>query len=425
MSLLTSRILLMAGVEPPSKWLCKINWLPSSDDGTSGACRDQSGNLYVTAFSVTTGAYSPSFSLNKLSPSGTLIWTRAYTFPGSGTTPSPPALINGSIYIASGFQPNYMRINPSDGSVIAARSCAIAGLAASTFCFCQIPGTTDVLVAGSIGSTALTFWYARIRADDTVVWTRRVTTASSGAPASIVIDSPTTAVIYTGSDGLNIIMRIDFDGNMLLGRRWSLGDSSSSTNVLLYDRLNNRFIITYSYRTGGSTFGVAGIASLNSSFNQIWARAYDAADNEHFLGGVVDSSGNIYTAINVNGATRTLVHKYTSNATPIWRWRYNRSSLSFIYDQPFILNANETRLHFGSGRALTTENALYWRVPTDSIPTPGTYGGVTVVADTAVLSAVNLPAMTAAPTPSTATLTLTPISIPVSTNVGIQFFPIP
>ncbi len=279
-------------------WVRHYDGQAGTSDRAYAIAVDDSGNAYITGFSVgTTG--STDYLTVKYSPSGDTLWTRPYNGPGNSYDYAYAIAVDTSrnVYVTgfstgSGTNHDYATIKyTSNGDLAWVRRYNGPGNFLDDAYDLAVANDGNVYVTGfSIGSGGSLDDYATIKYDlnGTEVWARRYNGPGSG-----------------GDEAFHIAL--DPSGNIYV-TGYSDADTGLSNINLDY--------LTIKYSSAGDT---------------LWTRRYNGTGNgnDQAYALAVDDSGNVYVSGYSDGNTSASVDqdyatvKYRADGTLAWVTRYN------------------------------------------------------------------------------------------------------
>ena len=253
---------------------------------------DNQGNVYVTGYTNDTTVNFTDISTIKYSSAGNVIWLRTYNGPGSyndegrkiKTDNSGNIIVAGSSW-GAGTETDYVILKYSSSGVLLWQA-RYNGPANSfdDLVDMKIHPSGDIIVTGKSQGTGTGTDYATLRlngANGSVIWESRYNNTESGNSP----DEANTLAVNSNGDVI------------VTGRSYSM---SGTWDI---------FTQSYSGATG----------------SQQWSKRYDgtASSWDDALGIAADANGNVfitgYTYLTGNQFSQTVVIKYNSSGSEIWR----------------------------------------------------------------------------------------------------------
>ena len=335
------------GEEPPIEEWVALYSVPSMPGTGYGLAIDNSGNVYVTGFSMGIG-YSNDYATIKYSPDGNRLWVANYNGPGNGSDVANALVIDnsGNVYVTggslgSGTNSDYATIKYSpDGNQLWVARYNGPG---------DINNSNDAAVALAVdnsGNVYVTGWsvsitgatdYATIKysADGNQLWVARYDGPGNGDDKvqSIAVDNSGNVYVtgYSYGSGTNndyATIKYSPDGNQLWVARYNgPGHPGNDTaKALAIDNSGNVYVTGYSHSDTGWVYATI---KYDPDGNQLWVARYDgpnAYSNDQACALAVDNSGNVYVTGYSNdsgtGADYATV-KYSPDGNQLWVSCYN------------------------------------------------------------------------------------------------------
>src|SRR4030066_935861 len=298
-------------------WVRHYNGPANAGDRAYAIAVDDSGNVYVTGFSV--GAGTTDYLTIKYSPTGDTLWTRRYDGPGNSydypyaiaVDTSRNVYVTG-LSIGSGTNHDYATLKyNSNGDLAWVRRYNGPGNYLDDAYDLAVDNNGNVYVTGfSVGLGSAVDDYATIKYNSIgdSLWTRRYNGPGSGGDEAFAIAVDNTGNVYvTGSRDAETGAAVNLDyliikysalGDTLWTRRYNgPGNGKDEAYVVAVDDSENIYVTGYSDRDPS--------AALNQDYATVkyaadgtleWVTRYDgpsdSGDVAYAL--AVDDSGNVY-----------------------------------------------------------------------------------------------------------------------------------
>lgn len=349
------------------EWVERYNGPDNIDDTGTSLAVDNSGNVYVTGFSVDSITRYDDYATIKYDASGVQQWAAIYKGPGNQFDEARAITVDasGNVYvtgasrgIGSGYDYATIKYNPEGDSVWVARYNGpgnIADVANSI----KVDGSGNVYVTGYSYGNGTERDYATIKYNSAGVqqWVSRYNGPLNFDDEAISISVDGTGNSYvtgysmsgvTGPDYLTI--KYNTSGDSVWVKRYSSpGYEYDMANSLTIDGSGNVYV-TGESSAGGGNFDYATI-KYNSNGDTIWVRRYDGPGNSYDQATSIltDLSGNVYvTGYSADSVTYYdyATIKYNSDGNQQWVARYNGTGNLSDYAYSIALD--------GSGNAYVT-----------------------------------------------------------------------
>jgi uncharacterized delta-60 repeat protein len=285
-------------------WAARYNGMAGSDDHARAIALDQSGNVYVTGYSVGTNL-SYNYATLKYDPDGNLLWVATYDGP----------------------------VGEDD------RARAIA-----------LDQSGNVYVTGdSVGTDVFTD-YATIKydTDGNKLWVARYNGPRSYDYASaIAVDTGGNVYVTGYSKGVSnyydyATVKYDTDGNELWVSRYDgPATRDDSARAIALDQSGNVYVTGESDGTGSEDYATIKCKGTNGKI--LWKKRYDgpAASSDHARAIALDQSGNVYvTGYSTGDSTDYATVIYTSGGAEVWVARYDGPGMGSDYAEAIAMDGN-------------------------------------------------------------------------------------
>jgi hypothetical protein len=326
-------------------WVRRYNGPGNGDDFAQDITADDSGNVYVTGSSLGSGT-NLDYATIKYNPNGDTAWVRRYDGPASGSDIAKAIALDdsGFVYVtgysdSTGSFQDYATIKyDSAGKEIWVGRYNGPGNSNDIAQAMFVDDSANVYVTGMSYSSGTNFDYATIKylPNGTVAagWPKMYnnTAASmSDQPRDIVVDDSGYVYVTGESEGIGtstdyLTIKYYSNGNVAWEERynnqWNTDDRSYS---IALDGAGNVFVAGVS---GGHNFTI----KYNSGGDTVWTSRYvsdtspesDTIDWNPSI--VTDSCNNLYLAGSINTSDTSwdyITIKYTSDGDTAWVKSYN------------------------------------------------------------------------------------------------------
>jgi hypothetical protein len=352
-------------------WAKRYHGSGNSYDGARALAIDNSGNVYVTGLSYGSSTHGD-YATIKYDPNGNQLWVKCYNGPGNNEDVAQALALDnsGNVYVTgysisggTGYDPNFLdyatikysglngnqlwvnRYNGPGNNLDAGRALAIDN------------NSGNVCVTGySIGS-GTGYDYATVKyrpTDGNQLWVKRYDGPPSGddRPYALAIDGSGNVYVTGRSRGSGTsgddyaTVKYSPDGNQLWVARYNgPGDNNDWARALIVDNSGNVYVSGVTgYSDGGSTKYDYATVKYAPDGNQLWVARYNALQSrytppETLAALAIDNSGNVYLAGNkYSGVTSWdydwVTIKYDPNGNQLWVTDYNgpANNTDEIYD---------------------------------------------------------------------------------------------
>ena len=272
-------------------WVARYNGPGNSSDAATAMAIDNSGNLYVTGYSIGSGTYYD-YATIKYSSFGDTLWVRRYNGPGNDLDQAFDLAVDDS---------------------------------------------GNVYVTGVSVGSATSYDYATIKYSSSgdTLWVRRYNgpgNLGDGASALAVDDSGNLYVTGWSYDSVTSLdyatIKYSSAGDTLWVRRYNgPGNDYDEATALAVDASGKVYVKGVSYGGGGTYYDYATI-KYSSSGDTLWVRRYNGPGNgfDYATALAVDDSGNLYVtgeSYGIGTLDDYATIKYSSAGDTLWVRRYN------------------------------------------------------------------------------------------------------
>ena len=285
-------------------WVRRYNGPGNVDDWANALAVDDSGNVYVTGWSIGTVYPDYDYATIKYAPNGDTLWVRRYNGPGN-------------------------------------RDDYASALA--------VDDSGNVYVTGwSIGTVFPNYDYATIKyspSGDTL-WVRRYNGPGGGNDIAYALAVDTSGNVYVtgGSDGDYTTIKYAPNGDTLWVRSYDgLQNEIDQPTALAVDDSGNVYVTGVSYDT--ITSGDYLTIKYSPSGDTLWTRRYSGTvdDEDIPYAMAIDDNGNCYVTgmVNFSGTTYDITTiKYASNGDTLWVRRYNGPANNWDIGRALAIDSN-------------------------------------------------------------------------------------
>jgi uncharacterized delta-60 repeat protein len=332
-------------------WVYRYNGPGNSSDIASAIVADDSGNVYVTGYSMGNGTYYD-YATIKYCPNGDTAWVRRY----NGSTYSVDEAVamalddSGNIYVTGSSDagwPSYADIATikyySNGDTAWVRR--YNGPASSTDAAAAIAvdSSGNVYVTGYSqgGGTFEDFVTIKYRPSGDTAWVRRYEGPYTDKATAITVDGSGNVYVTGGYGGDYATIKYDSSGDTVWVRSYS---SDEGARAIALDESGDIYV------TGGS-WGEYATVKYSPDGDTAWARTYKGTGSQEDIADAIaiDSSGNAYlTGYSFNSDTYYdfATIKYYPNGDTAWVKGYEGPGTT--YDQAYAIAVD------GSGNIYVT-----------------------------------------------------------------------
>jgi hypothetical protein len=323
-------------------WIRRYNGPGNDKDIASTIIVDYFGNVYISGFSYGSGTYDDYVTI-KYYPNGDSAWIRRYNGSANLTDVAEATAIDdsGNVYvtgysIGSGYFAEYVTIKyDSSGNELWVKSYKGLGITnwakAITF-----DDSSNIYVTGYSHGGGTGYDYATIKYYPTgdTAWVRRYNGSGSDNDKAydIVVDDSSNIYVTGWSVGNEkdrdcATIKYDTDGNELWIERYTgtLGTGSDEAYTITLDNSGNIYVIGYSQ--GNDTGYDYVIIKYYPYGDTAWVRKYNGPANLTDVAKAitVDSFDNVYVTGVSDSMTSSdyLTIKYDAHGNQVWQKRYN------------------------------------------------------------------------------------------------------
>lgn len=324
-------------------WVSNYNGTSNLADAGKAIIKDNSGNLYVTGFSVNSGTFQD-YTTTKFNPSGVQIWTAVYN--GSANSADQAYLIsldNSGNVIVSGYTTG--TISSTDITTIKYNSDGVQQWVSNfngNGNFKDVPYSMKVDQSGNIYITGQTYGGAPTNYDMVTIkynssgaeqWVSTYNGTGNGNDVANSIDADLSGNVYVTGSGFetssNSFDYITIKYNLSGQLEWIAKYNGSSnfidvSNDIAVDNSGNIYI------TGSSYVQFYDFATIkyNNAGVQQWVSRYNGPTNGNDEANTIllDVAGNVFVSGNgrINGTFNDIILvKYNNSGVIQWQRNYN------------------------------------------------------------------------------------------------------
>ncbi len=297
------------GVE---QWVARYNGPGNGNDMAFAIATDNTGNIYVSGGSYSSGT-DYDYATVKYNSSGDTVWVRRYNGPGNSADEAYAIAVDsaGNVYV-TGYSRNTSSHGSEDYATIKYNSSGIeqwvtryngSGDGEDRALSLTLDGQTNVYVTGySIGS-GTNYDYATIKYNSAggTVWAKRYNGLGNNDDEAYAVALDGQANVYvtgysigSGTDYDYATIKYNSAGDTVWVRRYNgPGNSDDEASALALDGQANIYVAGYSTDSGTDDYA---IVKYNSSGVQQWVVRYNGPGNsDNWANAIaVDGAGNIY-----------------------------------------------------------------------------------------------------------------------------------
>ncbi|MCX6639150.1 MAG: SBBP repeat-containing protein [bacterium] len=332
----------------PPEWVARYNGTGNSEDDASSLAVDNSGNIYVTGYSVD-GGTNADYTTIKYDNDGNQLWVARYNGPAnSGDFANDITTDNfGNVYVTgfsvgNGTSYDYATIKyDSNGNELWVARYNGPGNQNDQANFLALDNSGNVYVTGysaQNGTNPYNFDYATIKYDPSgnQLWAARYNGPgnSSDHAISFAVDSFGNVYVTGYSIGSEYsydyaTIKYDTNGNQLwVARYYGPTNLDEAASSLALDSFGNVYVT--GYEGSWSIYDYATI-KYDPDGNQLWVARYNGPGNQDDVANslAVDGNGNVYvTGYSAQNGTPPYYHdyatiKYDANGNQLWVARYD------------------------------------------------------------------------------------------------------
>ncbi|MEO0130410.1 MAG: SBBP repeat-containing protein, partial [candidate division WOR-3 bacterium] len=292
-------------------WVRRYNGPGNDWDETTSLFVDGQGNVYVTGRSVGSGT-GYDYATLKYNTNGNLLWERRYNGPGNDEDIANALFVdgNGNVYVTgysvdSGANFNYTTLKyDGNGNLLWERRYNGPGNGIDVAFALFVDGQGNVYVTGRSYGLGTDDDYATLKYDNdgNLLWERRYNGPGNDCDdaRALFVDNNGNVYVTGGSYSSSsaydyATLKYDSDGNLLWERRYDgPGNGIDDANSLFVDNNGNVYVTGNSY--GSATSYDYATLKYDSDGNLLWEIRYNGPGNggDHAYALFVDIDGNVY-----------------------------------------------------------------------------------------------------------------------------------
>lgn len=378
-----------AGVE---QWISRYNGPGNGYDEAFDIAVDDSGNVYVTGFSLGTGT-GYDYATVKYNSAGVQQWASRYNGTGNNEDKAASLVIDyiGNVYV-TGYSRNGSTTATQDYATVKYNTYGVEQWAVRY----EGPGNeldqASSIAVDNLGNVYVTGWstlsgtnwdYATIKYNSSGVqqWVERYNGAGNGndlAHSIVVNDSGNVYVTGESWGGGTHFDYATIKYDSLGSEKWVSRYNGSGNNEdraydLAIDGLGNVYITGYSYGAGLTYLDYATVKYNTLGFEQWVARYNGPGDNwDQAYSIAVDGSGNVYvTGLSYGSGTARdyATIKYNSIGSEQWVQRYNGPGMDTDLANSLAIDGSDnvyvTGRSIGDGANYDYATIKYSQTPTN------------------------------------------------------------
>lgn len=326
-------------------WVRRYNGLGNYEDFANDITVDLNGYVYVTGYTWDDFAFGfYNYTTLKYSPDGDTLWVRRYDGPGNSSDAAHSLAVDdsGNVYVTGwsvgiGTSYDYATIKYSpNGDTLWVRRFNGSGNDQDMAIGLAVDQIGNVYVTGASDNTFSIPDYTTIKyaPNGDTLWVRNYNGSGNGEDRPYALAADDSGNVYvTGwswggaTKGDLTTIKYDSQGNLLWDRRYN--GSGNSADIGWDVKVDKKGKV---YVTGGTLSLTQhmdfGTIKYNSNGDTSWVRFYNGTDNQYdnALKLALDTLGNVYvtgSSVKVGQYDDYLTVKYDSNGNLLWSARYN------------------------------------------------------------------------------------------------------
>jgi len=337
---------------------------PANDyDVVNAVAVDDSGNIYVTGFSIGSDTYYD-YATIKYNSYGNVIWVRRYDGPGNDYDMAKAIAVDeaGNVYVTGGSEGSgtyydyaTIKYNPSGDTAWIRRYTTPTDNFDEAFAL-AVDGSGNVYVTGySYSPVGAGFDYLTIKyqPNGDTAWIRRYNGPGGGNDEAhaLALDGFGNVYVTGHSDGGEVTgedyvtIKYNSAGDTVWLRRYDDNGSSDRASVMATDASGNIYVTGLSY-LGSMSEDITTI-KYHSNGDTAWVRRYTASidTGDYPRAIIVNGAGDIFVSgksYNVETGYDYLTLKYHANGDTAWVREYNRTAdfNDMVYDMALDFSGN-------------------------------------------------------------------------------------
>jgi hypothetical protein len=338
-----------AEAQVAEEWVARYNGSGSSDDRANDVAVDAAGNVYVTGFSLESGASN--YITIKYDANGNQAWLASYNGPGNASDGAAAIAVDsaGNVYVTgesfgSGTDKDYATIkyDPTGTELWVARYNGLDNASDSALAIAIDAGGNVYVTGQSMSSATADYDYATVKYDSNgaELWVARYNGLDGYDSAkSIAVDAGGDVYVTGVSSSVDFsgnylwyadyaTVKYDAAGQELWVARYDAGDWVDVASTVVVDGGGNVYVTGGSYRAPSSSAEYATI-KYDPTGATLWVARYPGGGGTRGAMAnalAVDGNGNVYVTGGTQGITITVDYatvKYDASGQELWAARYN------------------------------------------------------------------------------------------------------
>jgi uncharacterized delta-60 repeat protein len=355
------------------QWVARYNGPRNSRDVAYALAVDNSGNVYVTGYSFGSGTYSD-YATVKYNSQGEEQWVARYNGPGNSYDYAEALAVDnsGNVYVTgysvgsgTGYDYATVKYNSQGEEQWVARYNG-PGNFSDCACALAVDNSGNVYVTGYSDGSGINYDYATIKYNSKgeEQWVARYNGPGDSSDYAFALAVDNSGNVYVtgysyGSGTYDDYATIKYNSQgeeQWVARYNGTGNSYDEACALAVDNSGNVYVTGRSY--GSETYDDYATVKYNSQGEEQWVARYNGTENsiDRAYALAVDNSGNVYVTGSSYGSETYddyATVKYNSQGEEQWVARYNGSGNSDDRAQVLAIdnsgNVYVTGRSYGSG----------------------------------------------------------------------------
>lgn len=314
------------------QWLQRYNAIGDNYDRPRSIVNDNSGNSYVTGYSMQ-GSSERDIITIKYSPTGAVLWQQVYnSIPGDNKIDEGTIVMldgSGNVYVGGMANNNYAILKySSGGSLLWAQSFdgtgagfdEVTDMVVDNSGNVVVTGRSDVDISGTVNYNITTIKY---NSGGGLVWSQTFNGAGNDDDRAESIATDASGNIYvTGrttdaSGSFNLVfLKYTAAGSLAYTKLHGAANYYDQGMKIKVDGSNVYIAGNLSYTNG--TTGL--LLKYNIDGTLLWQADYAVSGNDYFMDILIDASSNVFVTgtTMINGSEDGVLAKYSSSGTFLW-----------------------------------------------------------------------------------------------------------
>jgi uncharacterized delta-60 repeat protein len=285
----------------------------NGNDSAYALVVDNSGNVYVTGYSVGSGT-GTDYATVKYSPDGNQLWVARYNGPGNSSDTARALAIDnsGNVYVTgysdgngTGHDYATIKYSPDGNQLWVARYIGPGNGNDSAYAL-VVDNSGNVYVTGTSVGSGTYYDYATIKysPDGNQLWTARYNGLGNDYDEARTLAVDNSGNVYVTGRSVSGDTLVDYatikyspDGNELWVARYNEpGNGDDLAEDLALDNSGNVYVTGYSDGNGPSVSDDYATIKYSSDGNELWVARYNGPGNsgDYTFALAVNNSGNVY-----------------------------------------------------------------------------------------------------------------------------------